>query len=251
MVKYELYTKAHNEKILKIIDNDGGQFTAEEHAYAIEKEFEEHFKNRDTLLGWYLPNAASSLFPLRWLIQHIKESGFKNIISMGAGNCVHEYILKCALPEDCNVTATDFDSYYIKKSKTFFPSINSIKFDFFKDDIGKLNSKFDLAIFLGSAYVMNDEQFINLFKQLKENGVNQIIDFHAGYLPYKNIPLYLGGYVMRKVLRKLNLIHSHRGKFHGYGRTKDELRYLYKKTGAKSVIEKRVDPYKYVAICNY
>jgi len=247
MVKYKLYTKAHNEKILKTVDNDGGQFTAEEHAYVIEKEFKKYYKNKDALLGWYLPEAASSFVPLRWLIQHIKENGFKNIISMGAGNCVHEYILKCALPEECNVTATDFDSFYIEKSKSFFLSINSITFDFFKDDISMLNSNFDLAVFFGSAYVMNDEQFIHLFKQLKENNVKQIIDFHAGYIPYEHVPKYFVG----NVLRKLNLLTNYRGKFHGYVRTKDELRYLYKETGAKSVVEKSIYPYKYVAICNF
>jgi hypothetical protein len=165
---------------------------------------------------------------------------------MGAGKCVMEYLLKCAIP-DCEVTATDFDLFLIEKSKIFFPCINSVKFDFFVDNIADLNSEFDLVVFFSSAYVLDDEQFINLFRQIKENNAKEVIDFHAGCISYRDMLKYSVG----DILRRLNIIKSYRGKFHGYIRTKNELRRLYKKAGVRSIIEPRTDSHRYIAICNF
>jgi predicted RNA methylase len=244
-MKYKLYTKSHNEKILKSIDNNGGQFTAEEHAYVTEKESEKCFRNKETLLGQYLSQSWKTLEHINWLVKYIENNNLKNIISMGAGNCVIEYLLKCALPEDYKITATDFDSYYINKAKEFFPSINVIQFDFFKDKIKDLRSNFDLVIFFGSAYVMDDGQLINLFKQLKENDTRQIIDIHTGCISYINMIPYIIG----DILRKIGIIKSYRGKFHGYVRTKNELRRLYKDSNVTIIKETNITS-KYVAILN-
>jgi len=88
------------------------------------------------------------------------------------------------LPEDSKVVATDFNSFFIKKAKLHFPSIIPVEFDFFKDDLSDLQKKlkldFDLAVFFGSAYVMDDPDFIRHFSKLKEIGVKRIIDFHGG-----------------------------------------------------------------------
>jgi len=236
-VKFKLYTKSHNEDLLKAIDNNGKQFTEHEHEYVVKKELGN--LNREEYLS--LNNDKPHV--IDWLTDYIKKNNFKNIISMGAGNCFLEYKLKCKLPE-CNITATDFDSFFIDKSKEFFPSINSIKFDFFKDNVESLKSEFDLAIFLGSTYVMDDSQFINLFSQFKAIGTRQIIDFQGGYIEYRDVPIYFAS----NILRKLNIIKSYRGKFHGYGRTKDEFERIYKKLGI-GVIETHIEPYKHVAIC--
>lgn len=234
-MKYPLYTKSINENILKEIDNCGGQFTAEEHAHVFEKEYGQFFATKDSLLGWVIPQSTNNLLALNWLIQYIKINRFNSVLSMGAGNCVLEYLLKCAIP-DCEVTATDFDPYFIDKAKVFFPSINSVKFDFFKDNITKLNSEFDLVVFFGSAYVMDDKQFVDLFRQIKENNVKQIIDFHGGCIPYSEILRYFMG----DILRRFGIIKSYRGKFTGYVRTKNELRHLYRKAGVKYINEMQV-----------
>jgi len=150
------------------------------------------------------------------------------------------------LPEDSKVVATDFNSFFIKKAKLHFPSIIPVEFDFFKDnpsDLQKLKIDFDIAVFFGSSYVMNDSDFIRQFSGLKEIGVKKIIDFHAGYIPWKRFPIV----ILSEVIAKINP-RRYRGKFHGYGRSRDELRRLYKLAGLELILETSVSPYKYVAV---
>lgn len=114
----------------------------------------------------------------------INENKHKNILSMGAGPHVLEYLLKVALPEETNIFACDFDSYLVNKATHFFPEITVVRFDFFKDDFSslkkRLNVELDLIVFFGCTYTMDNPQFIALFNDLKKNGAKQIIDFYAG-----------------------------------------------------------------------
>lgn len=196
-------------------------------------------------------------------MKYVNANGYKNILSLGAGQCVLEYLLKYALTEDSNVIAADFDSFFIKKAKLHFPSIIPVEFDFFKDDLDDLQKKlkihFDVAVFFGSACVMDDSDFIRQFRSLKEIGVKRIIDFHAGYIPRRRIPAIIRSrlisYAASK-LRRIEMINkirppssSYRGKFHGYGRTRGELRRLYKQAGLDLIQETAVGCYEYVAVC--
>ena len=185
MIK-KLYTHSHSIDLLKEIDNDGEQFTAEEHAYIMKTAFGKNvYKTRENLLRHWFSIDHSKLGSLSYLIEEINTKEFKNILSLGAGYCVLEYLLELSLPEKVKVIACDFDSFLIDKAKDFFPSITTKYFDFFSDDIkslqSKLNIEFDLVVFFGSAYVMNNMEFIKLFGDLKKLGVKQVIDFHAGY----------------------------------------------------------------------
>jgi predicted RNA methylase len=258
-MKRKIYTLSHDVDLLKEIDNNGGQFTAEEHAYAIEKEFGKTvFKTRENLLRHYLPGNLPKLGSLGFLIDSTKRNGYKNILSLGAGQCVLEYLVKMSLPEESQVVACDFDSFFVKKAKEFFPEIIAERFDFFKDEIeslqAMLNIEFDCVVFFGSAYVMDDMEFIKLFSDLKKVGVKQIIDFHAGYMDSKAVIMnYLKPLTMNSTLRKM--FHKppitsweYSGKFHGYSRNRSELRRLYKNSGLKLQEEISLSGYKYVAI---
>jgi len=247
-MKIKLYTKSHDEALLKEVDHGSGQFMASEHAYVIEKEFGKYFETRESLIRWYLAQNSSKLSALAFLIKYCNDNGYKNVLSLGAGACVLEYLLRYALPDDGKVVAIDFNSFFIKKAKLHFPSIIPAKFDFFKDDLSDLQKKlkldFDLAVFFGSAYVMDDSDFIRHFSKLKEIGVKRIIDFHAGYISRRKIPVI----ILSKVLNKIRS-HRYRGKFHGYGRSRGELRKLYKQAGLDLIQEASIAPYEYVSIC--
>jgi len=258
-MKRKIYTLSHNVGLLKEIDNNGGQFSAEEHAYAIEKEFGETvFKTRENLLRNYLPDNILKLGALGFLIDSIKKNGYKNILSLGAGQCVLEYLLKMSLPKETKVIACDFDAFFIEKAKEFFPEIIAERFDFFKDEISSLSSKlnleFDQAVFFGSAYVMDDTEFIKLFSDLKNIGVKQILDFHAGYMDWRAVihnyfsPLASNS-IVRKIFHKPPItVEGYRGKFHGYSRNRSELIKLYKNSGLELQGEISVAGYKYVAL---
>jgi ubiquinone/menaquinone biosynthesis C-methylase UbiE len=247
-MKIKLYTKGHDKALLKGIGSGDEQFTAATHAHVVEREYGKHFETKESLIQWYLAQSHNSdkLLALAFLIRHCNENEYKNVLSLGAGPCVLEYLLKCALPDDAKVVAIDFDSFFIKKAKLHFPSIIPAEFDFFKgnpSDLQKLKIDFDIAVFFGSSYVMDDPDFIRQLSGLKKIGVKRIIDFQAGYIPWRRLPII----ILSKVITKINP-RRYRGKFHGYGRSRGELRRLYKLAGLELIQEISVAPYKYVAI---
>ena len=143
-MKIKLYTLSHDVNILKEIDNNGGQFTAEEYAYAVKKEWgETTYKTKEQLIREYLYIDYKKLDRLSFLIDGIKRSGYKNILSLGAGPCVLEYFLVMSLPEKSQLVAADFNGFVVEKAKKFFPQLIVEKFDFQKDDF---NSFSDLVI---------------------------------------------------------------------------------------------------------
>lgn len=258
-MKRKIYTLSHNINLLKEIGNADGWFTAEEHAYVIEKEFGETiFRTREKLFRSYLSRNFTKLGALGFLIDFIKRNDYRNILSLGAGECVMEYLLKMALPEESQVVACDFNSFFVKKTKEFFPEIIVERFDFFNDDImslkSKLNIEFDLVVFFSSSYVMDDAEFIKLFGGLKKIGAKHIIDFHGAYMSLKDAALvYFEPFrmspIIRKIFRKPPLtIGGYHGKFHGYLRNRGELRRLYKNSGLEVQKEISAAVYRYVAI---
>jgi predicted RNA methylase len=260
-MKKKMYTVSHNLDLLKEIDSDGARFTAKEHAYLVEAEFGETvFKTKEDLFRSELQDNIQKLGTFGFITESIKSNGYNNILSLGAGHCILEYLLKMSLPEEILVVACDFDSFLIDKAREFFPEIIAERFDFFEDDIESLSSdiniKFDLAVYFGSAYVMDDIEFIRLFSDLKKVGVKQIIDFHAGYMDSKDvmrnylISVFRENPAIRKILGKPPIASGeyYRGKFHGYSRSRGELRRLYKDSGWELQKEMSISPYKYVAI---
>ena len=214
----------------------------------------DNFKSKDLLIRWYLSENERKLPALEFLTEYIKTKHFTNILSLGAGTCVLEYLLKSALPAEFKVVATDFNSFFIEKARLLLPDILPVEFDFFKDHISDLEAlletRFDIAVFFGSAYVMDDPQFINLFRGLKDAGVKWIIDFHAGYMDLREvlhsaISLVTQSSALRRMFGKLPL---NLGKFHGYARSRGELRRLYREAGVSVLQEKSIGCYKYVAI---
>jgi hypothetical protein len=98
---------------------------------------------------------------------------------------------------------------------------------------------------------MNDKEFVRLFKQLKEAGVKKIIDFHAGYIDWKQfIRYYLTPLTNNPLLRRIfrKPIRKYQGKFHGYSRSRSEIRNLYKKSGWNIDKELFIAGTKYVAV---
>ena len=85
------------------------------------------------------------------------------------------------------MVAIDFDKIFIDNAQRFFPSIVAMKFDFFKDDVQTIcdgaKTTFDVAFFMGSSYVMDDEEYIRILNQLKKNHVKMVIDLTPTLIP--------------------------------------------------------------------
>jgi predicted RNA methylase len=213
-------------------------------------------QTKENFLRWYLQNNYSKLDSLKFLIDEVRESNMINVLSLGAGACILEWLLKLCVFEKTKIVASEFDPFLVQKAKEFLPEITALQFDFFNDDIysfcSKLNIEFDLAVFFGSAYVMDDPEFIKLFSAIKRCGVRKIIDFHAGYMNLRSCVSYVLGPItkisaVRKLFRKPP-VSDYKGKFHGYSRSRSELRKLYKESGWRLRKETSSGIYEYVAI---
>lgn len=256
-MKTKLYTKGHDTELFKSIGNSDKQFTAQEHAYVRKVGLSEHFQSKEALLRYYLSESYYKLEVLSFLIKHIRKNNFHNCLSLGAGPCVFEYLLRCSLPIESNVVAIDFDPFLIDRAKEFFPEITAREFDFFKDDVvtfaKSFKFNFDVAFFIVSACIMDDEDFIRIFRGLKESGIKQIIDVHGGYMDHKAVIKN----IIKRAHTRVGKIFTKRpveqwsGKFLGFSRNRAELRRLYKESGFKIEKEFSLSGFKYVAILSW
>jgi hypothetical protein len=254
-MKVKGYTLSHNVDLLKEIDNNGGQFTSDEKSFLMREEHEAgRYSSKKNLLR-DLPKYT--LGPrLSYFADLVRDNRFHSILSLGAGSCVQEYFLKMILPEGTKIVAADFDSYSINKAKEFFcdesevgGGIIPMKFDFFDDNISDFVRKFafdiDVVVFFASAYVMDDEKFVKLFREIGECGITRIVDFHAGYIDYKQYIMYLLKFFKNSIGLSAN---RYQGKFHGYFRSRTEIRSLYNQAGWIVDHETMVIGTKYVAV---
>jgi hypothetical protein len=173
--------------------------------------------------------------------------------------CVLEYLLQFCFSEEVKITAYEYVDFFVRKANDFFPEISVKKFDFFKDSIFNIEGEiiqeevFDSAIFFGSAYVMNDDNFIRVFQDLKNNGVLRIVDFQAAFMNFKNFMKFIiepitRNNTIRKLFHKHPLTDIDHSNFQGYSRNRRSLRKLYKKSGWRIVKELSFSSYNYVAI---
>ena len=222
------------------------RFTADEHSSIVEQEFSAVLSTKESVVREFLSKEGSKLMALAYMIRFAYRHNARKILSLGAGTCVMEEFLRQALPEDSIVVAIDFDKFFIDNAQRFFPSIVAMKFDFFTDDLKTIcdatKTTFDVAIFMGSSYVMDDDEHIRILNQLKKNQVKMVIDMTPTLILYQKLPRVILGEI------KCTLTHEYRGKFHGFQRTKQEFRNLYKKAGWTLKEESVVGGYNYVAI---
>ena len=253
-MKLKMYSKEGNIDFLKKLSNKK-VLTAEEQSALtqIENQNTNSFDTKESLINFYLTNTSNHLVTIPLVLNEIQSNKFKNILSLGSGACVMEYLLKQKSP-NVEVYATDFNNFLVKKSKEYFNEIHSEIFNFHTDSVKKLAEKlkinFDLCLFYGSAYTMNDELFIKVFNELKSVGVKKIIDFHSGYAPsYELLKEYLKmkiGY--NSFIRKLFKKDPYFGKFHGYSRNRSHLKKLYLKSGWKVEKEYFKNGFNYTSI---
>ena len=224
-MKIKLYTKTHNPKF---IENNLEKFTSEERSYVSKKE--NFYKDLDTLLK-NNPQTIIKEKLLNTIIHRAKKGNYRNILSIGSGNCVDEWRLKKCLGINFNITASDYDTHLISQSKVFFPEIKIIFFDFEKSDLSELKNDYDLIYFSRSLYVLDDQEFVILLKAIKKAGVKEIIDLHGG-IQKKSDPLrIIIKDSVKTFFRPFNFEIRKKGKFHGYSRSEKDLIALYEKCG--------------------
>ena len=209
-----------------------------------------------------MTESPEKLKAIPFLIPHIYEYGYRNILSLGAGESVPELLLAQAMPETSRVVATDYNPYIVNHVKEFFTDITALEFDFTKThpmDIKKeVRIDFDLVLMFRSSCIMDNEEFVRLFSQLKEIGARQIIDFQHNYIsPRYMVEIAKTFFLMnlkksttlRKLFSKPPLPENPR-KYYAYLRSASLLRKLYRQSGLHLREETSAGVYPYIAICD-
>ena len=244
-MKIPIYTNYYDASILKKIKSNKNKFTAKEHSLASKIFYNDSYKFKEDLLFDYVTNNNNKLTDLEFILNFIKKKKLYNIVSLGSGKSVQEYIMSLCLNEKFRIYTLEYDSFFVSNAKNHFSSkkLKSFNFDFFNDKIldflYKKNIKPDLCIFFGSSYVMDDSCFIKLFSDLKLSKTKYIIDLYAGFIDYFDLLKY---YISYPFKNKKNL------KFHGYARNKFHLRKLYKNSNLKILKELNFGSYRHVSI---
>lgn len=233
--------------------NNKERFSSYEHAQLTETELGNSIlKNKKRLIQYSLTkNLEEKISNLSFLIKRINKKNYKKILSLGSGYSDLEYFLNLALDEDKELISSDFDEYIVEKANLFFPDFRTIQFDFFKDSLSNLDEDFELVFSFGAFYVMDDIEFIRLFKDIKSSGVKEIIDFHAGFMTNSSYLKYILKSIYSFVSNFLPIKRIKKGKFHGYMRNRKDLLRLYKLSGWTPINEIRnYGDYKYTCILN-
>lgn len=227
----------HEIDLFELIGRNDGQLIDEEHAHLLKILLQSRISENHLKLGSF------GIF-----MEAVKKNGHKNILAVGIGHGMLEYLLQVALPEDTKVYACDFEKILLDKAANFFPEMTVSPSDLLKDGImslkHELNAEFDLIVFFGSACVMKDMQLIALFHELKSIGVKQIIDFHGEYMDLR-VPINSNA-SMRNLFNRPT---AHcKGKFHGYSGNRGDLSGMYRKSNWKILEEISAPGYKCVGV---
>ena len=227
-MKIKSYTQTHDSKLIK---NNFKKFSSEEHSQISQKE--NFYHDKDMLLK---DNPLTEIKKklLSVIKDRVSKENYRNILSIGSGNCVDEWRLQKILGEGCNVTASEFDNHFINQSKKFFPEIKTIFFNFEDESFADLKDEYDLIYFSVSLYVLDDKEFLTLLKAIKIAGVKEIIDLHGGIHRKIDVFKMIAKGFGKLILRPFSFFKlENKGKFHGYSRSKKDLLKLYKKCGWK------------------
>jgi SAM-dependent methyltransferase len=250
----KLYTRSHNVALVRQVDDDGNLFTADEHSWLTEHEDAEHFQSYESLMSWYMRANFYKLGALGFLIDWLRKEKARAILSLGAGPAVLEHLIQMGLEPGVQVVATDFDKFMVAAAQRLLPNIRAVTFDLFNDNLAdietELSMKFDTAVFFGSSYVLDDPQFVGMFADLAAHGMRTIIDFQAGFLTLRRqVGSLPWARAAKRLLGRELAASEYPGKFHGYARTRREMRRLYGAAGLHIKTELSVGGYPYVAIC--
>jgi len=223
---------------------------ATEHRQLLEAQGFPAIRSREELVGRFLRTESRKLRVVDFLIRYVQEHGVQSIISLGAGTGVPEYLI--ALATGCQVVASDYDPLHVRQASDLL-GIQACEFDITGGDFSKFpvaTSSPKLVLLVGSAYVMDDEEFVHLLGSMAAAGRPRVLDFELGYIDLPTrIALYRRDLVrlpmVRQVFRRAHA--PALGKMHGFQRDRAALRTIYRRAGWKLAREFKLPPYSYAA----
>lgn len=191
------------------------------------------FRSRQDMLHWGEKYGKNVKFIRgKYLAAYLQKLSVKSVLSLGSGECYHEYAIKLVAPEIA-VTATDFDPFVVEKVAAFLPEIdNSEVFDIKEDDFARFQGKYDAILMVGVEYVLSDDEMVDFFKRVAMVGANHIIMI-SSFITSSQVLKYIILLRLSQLKRFLlaQKVAPPSGRFHGWTRSKGEFVKLTRMAG--------------------
>lgn len=256
----ELYTSDHGDLI------NEGELTASIQARTRENRWR-NFRSKEEYLSFNAKMAPEHMERIEHLIEFCKFKHIKDILSLGSGESIDEITLKKKL-NDVKLVCTDHDSFICRKLSELCNDIDFKVFDMKRDNPYILGNSFDMVLFCGSDYVMNNAEYLKLLSNLNAMGIKYIYIINSPYLNVvektkqiaRNILRIIGilvnyttlNYSREPIISFLQyaLTDRKKGIFHGYQRDIKELNMIYKKSNYDIIYTKfrLYSSFKYIKI---
>jgi len=184
---------------------------------------ETKFCSRQVLLRWGKQYDGLK-FPIgKYLATYLEKLGTRRVLSLGCGECYHEYAIKNASPS-IYITAVDFDSFRIGLMPELLPEIDkTMVFDVTKDDFAIFKGEYDVVLMIGLIYALTNEEIVSLLNRVRVVGAKHIIIVASAFI--NNIQY--ARYTISKLLSRNG--DNHKGRFHGWARSRGEVLKIFKK----------------------
>ena len=154
----------------------------EELSLSRQRRSDNKFRSRQDLLDWGKRHDGIKFAVGEYLAIYLKKLSAKSILSLGCGECYHEYAIKLAAPE-IKITATDFDPFVVEKVRAFLPEIDTAEvFDIKQDDFSRFQGKYDTVLMIGVDYVLSDDEVVDFLKKVSIVNANHFIMISDSYI---------------------------------------------------------------------
>ena len=227
-----MYTKSLDPKY-----HDGRALTKEIQVESRKKTWR-NFSSGEEYYEYYKFKEPEKVERTEDLIYFCKKNNIKNVLSIGAGESLTEITLKYALP-DIQIMCTDYDLFICSKLEELFKEIEFKEFNMKKPDFSVFKAQYDLILFLGSSYVMNNQEYISLFKSFHRLNPKFVYIMIYSYIPIKDKINEIKGHLAQTFKIVTGYTTSKDldppGVFHGYARDSHELKEIYRCSGWRAV----------------
>lgn len=201
-----------------------------------------NYKSCEEYRSYNLKTNSDKIHRAGPIIEFCKKNHIKKILSIGSGGAVTEIEIKDKL-QNIEMVCTDYVDYICDKLSELHKDITFRVFDMKIDDPQTLGNNFDMVLFCGSDYVMNNKEYIRLLKRFDSMGIKYIYIVTSPYISALekikqisiNVLRIIGILINYSGMRDGRVSNAMRGirkgLFHGYMRDIKELKMIFNETG--------------------
>jgi len=187
------------------------------------------YQSRQSLLSWGMRNNFNKFIIGQWLATYLKTLSVERVLSLGCGECYHEFAIKLSEPE-IKITTTDFEPFVMEKVSAFLPEIDDVEvFDIKQDDFTRFQGKYDAILLLHVEASFSDDEIVSFFKKIPGTGARHMLMFSGAYIPPFQVLKYWFSWLKWSLLRWKT--RPPLGRQHGWARSRGEFLKLMEAAG--------------------